>query len=89
MEQNPKNCRNNCPFSQTTDCPAIAFEQKEHLHGFSQLVITVSQIIGCSMYPESALPPQPITEPVEQVPPSRSVEPAKKAPCPGAPKKKK
>jgi hypothetical protein len=53
MNQNPRNCRNNCPFENTADCPAIVFEQIEHMHGFSTLMITVTPIIGCTAYPEN------------------------------------
>jgi hypothetical protein len=58
MIQNPKNCRNNCRKYQTSDCPAIEFEQKEHMHGFSNLVITVTPVIGCDAY----LEPEPVRE---------------------------
>ena len=95
MNQNPKNCRNNCPFLNTSDCPAIVFEQTEHMHGFATLAITVTGIIGCATYPE---PDQDkayqviVQEPVAQSDETPLIEvvPVKKAaPCPGAPKKRK
>jgi len=91
MEQNPKNCRNNCPFHQTGKCPAIVFEQTEHMHGFSNLVQGVTPVIGCAAYPEpeQTIVQQPVAQPEETESQPAKMEPVKKAPCPGAPKKKK
>ncbi len=69
MIQTPRNCRTNCPKQNSSDCPAIIFEQQEHMLGFSQLVITVSQVIGCAAYPENTKPAQESTQaPAEKHP---------------------
>ena len=65
-EKNPRNCLNNCPFQNTGGCPAIVFEQTEHMHGFATLAITVTGIVGCATYPEPAQ--EPVQEPVQQKP---------------------
>jgi hypothetical protein len=73
-EKNPRNCLNSCPFQNTGECPAIIFEQKEHMHGFATLAITVTGIVGCATYPEPAL----VQETPPLAPPGKPPVPSKK-----------
>jgi hypothetical protein len=49
----PKNCLNGCTHHQKAECPAIQYEQTQHVEGISRMIEGVTPIIGCASFGES------------------------------------
>jgi len=51
-----QNCLNGCQIHQKSECPAIQYEQTQHVEGISRMIEGVTSIIGCASYVEPGVP---------------------------------